>query len=63
MPARAPGLDPRGGPSGARLHAVRPFQSLDGLAGKPVGPRTIAVQRKPTPESLKTCQVAFIGAV
>ncbi len=40
-----------------------PFgDEIDPLQGKPVGHRTIAIQRKPAPEALKGCQVVFFPA-
>lgn len=40
-----------------------PFgDEIDPLQGKPVGNRTIAIQRKPAVEALKGCQVVFFPA-
>ena len=44
------------------VHGKDPFgPEIDGLQGKPVAARSIAVQRKAADESLKNCQVVFIA--
>jgi YfiR/HmsC-like len=45
------------------LRTPDPFgREIDGLQGKPVGTRTLAVQRRGAGESLKGCQAVFLPA-
>lgn len=45
------------------IHGKDPFGSeIDGLQGKAVGSRSIAVQRRPANDALKNCQVVFVSA-
>ncbi len=45
------------------LYGADPFGAeIDPLNGKKVGERSLAVQRKSTPESLKGCQIVFVTA-
>lgn len=45
------------------VHGADPFgKELDALHGKPVGSRSIAVQRKRSGDSLHGCQIVFIAA-
>ena len=45
------------------IHGSDPFgKELDALAGKAVGARSLAVQRKGSSEPLKACHIVFIAA-
>jgi YfiR/HmsC-like len=52
-----------GGTLNLCIHGNDPFgKELDGLQGKAVGERSLAVQRKAIGESVGSCQVVFIAA-
>jgi hypothetical protein len=55
--------DEVGGTLNLCVYGADPFGSeLDALRGKPVGARSIAVQRKAAGDSLGGCQIVFIAA-